>query len=141
MKRFTNANARHYRIEGKLEAGLILSGGEVKEVRTRGIQLTEAMVQLKDGEAYLVNASVAPYQFARTEAYDPKRTRKLLLKKGELSQLISKRRQGLTIIPLACYTKSGWIKILLGLGKKRKKVDKKRELIEKQARKEIKKHF
>jgi len=142
MKRFTNRNARKYHLIAKMEAGVVLSGAEVKAIKTRGLQLNEAIIQIRNGEAYLVNAVIAPYRFADNSNYDSRAPRKLLLKQKELAWLISKRREKLTIIPLACYTnKRGWIKLQIGLGKTKKKVDKKRELIKRQAEREIKKYL
>jgi len=139
MKRFVNRKARRYQILAKLEAGIVLSGAETKAIKTRGIQLGEALVQIRGGEAFLVNAVIPPYRFAAHANYDPKAPRKLLLKKTQLAWLISKRKEKLTIIPLACYTnKRGWIKIQLGLGRIKKKAERKRELIARQIKREIK---
>lgn len=139
MKRYRNPSARHYRIEERIEAGIVLSGQETKAVKTRGIQLNQATVQFNQGEAYLVNAVIAPYQFARSEDYNPSRSRKLLLRKSQLAWLLKRKKAKLTIIPLACYNKAGWIKVLLGIGKRKKKIDKKRELIKKEEEKRVKK--
>jgi len=142
MKRFTNRNAYRYRFIAKLEAGVLLTGAEVKAIRTRGIQLAESTVQIKDGEAFLINATIPVYPFSTDRSYDPQSSRKLLLQKRELSWLTAKRKEGLTIVPLSCYTtRRGWIKIKLGIGKIKKKVDRKRELIEKEAKREIKSYL
>jgi len=141
MKKFINHQAkRRYHILAKLEAGIALSGAETKSVKTRGIQLQEAVVQIKDGEAFLVNAVIAPYPYARNEDYDPRRPRKLLLKKSQLAWLISKRKEKLTIVPLSCYTNQrGWIKVEIALAKAKKKVDRRREIKEREIKREIKK--
>ena len=89
MKRRVNKNAyRLYRIEKKLEAGIVLTGAETKAVRTRGVELRDALVRIKEGEAYLVNAVIHPYPFARLEDQDPSRERKLLLNQGEIKKLM-----------------------------------------------------
>lgn len=120
MKKFINKNAyRIYQIQLKLEAGIILTGAEAKAVRTRGIELRNSLVQIKNGEAFLINALVHPYPFARIEEQEPSRSRKLLLKESEIKKLVEKKKAKLTIVPLACYTKGRWIKIQLGIGKKR----------------------
>jgi len=137
MTNFRNPSSRHYLITDKIEAGVSLLGSEVKSIKTRGIQLSEAVVQVKEGNLYLVNAHIAPYQFATDRGYDPKRARKLLLKRKEIALIIAKKRAKLTLVPLSCYTKRGWIKILLGIGRKKKKIEKKQELIAKETKKLI----
>ena len=142
MKRYTNRQARNYQIKAKLTAGVVLSGAETKAVKTRGIQLEGAIVQVKNGEFFLANAVIAPYPFATGRDYNPRQTRKLLLKKKEIVWLAARRREKLTIIPLACYTtKRGWIKIQLGLGRIKKKREKKQELIKREERRRIKRYF
>jgi len=135
-----NPSARRYFLTDRFEAGVVLTGQEVKAVKTKGIQLKEAYIHVKDGEAYLVNAHIPRYQSVPGQAYDPRISRKLLVKKKELSWLITKRKGKLTAIPISCYTKRGWIKILVGVGKKRRKVDRKRRLIEKQAKRQLQKY-
>lgn len=129
--RVDNPARRHYLITDKIEAGMVLTGAETKAIRTRGIQLKEAIVQIKEGEVFLVGAHIPVYPFAAKEGYQPKRERKLLLKKKEISWLFSKKKEKLTIIPLACYTKGRWIKVLLGVGRKKRKEEKKQEAIRK----------
>jgi len=137
MKRYLNTKARHHQILSKLEAGVVLTGAEVKSIKTRGIQLGGGFVQINNGEVFLINAIIAPYLCARQPNYDPGASRKLLLKEKEIAWLISQKKKKLTIIPLACYTRHGWIKIQLGIGRIKRKVDKKRELIAKQEKREI----
>lgn len=138
MKKIVNKNAyREYEIEDKLEAGIALTGAETKAIKTRGIQLRDAFVQIINGEPYLINAIIHPYPYARREDQQMDRRRKLLLKESEIKRLIEKKGQKLTIVPLACYTKGRWIKVLLGIGKRKKKHQKKKELIEKEIEKKI----
>ena len=138
MKKIVNKNAyRQYEIEDTLEAGIALTGAEAKAIRTRGIQLRDALVKIIDGEPYLINAVIHPYPFARREDQDMARSRKLLLKESEIKKLIVKKGQKLTIVPLACYTKGRWIKVLLGIGKKKTKQKRKQELIEKALERQI----
>ncbi len=141
MKRYLNPRARHYSIQSKLEAGVVLTGAEVKSVKTRGIQLGGALVQIKEGEVFLTNAVIAPYTFARQPDYEPGSPRKLLLKEKEIAQLLTQRKKKLTIVPVACYNKRGWIKVQLGIGKLKRKKDRKRELIKKQTEKDIKRQI
>ncbi len=141
MKRYSNQKARFYQIRSKLEAGIVLTGAEVKSIKTRGIQMGGALIQVKGSELFLTNAVIAPYAFARQPDYEPGSPRKLLLKEKEIAHLLTQKRKKLTIIPLACYTKRGWIKVQLGIGKLKRKKDRKRELIKKQTEKDIKKQI
>jgi SsrA-binding protein len=126
-----------YDILEKYEAGLVLLGHEVKSIKTGHISLKGAFVVLKGAggklpEAHLINAHIPLYKHAGSiKNYDPYRSRQLLLKKNELKYLVGKvREQGLTLAPIKIYTKRGFIKLEFGIGKGRKKIDK-RELIKK----------
>jgi len=126
-----NRRARFdYEILEKFEAGLKLAGHEVKSARAGKVSLKGAFVTIHQGEAYLTNAHISPYQPKNIPpSYDPTRPRKLLLKKKELKSLIGKQK-GLTIIPLKIYTKRHLIKLEIALAKGKKKIDK-REVIKK----------
>lgn len=115
-----------YHILEKFEAGIVLTGGEVKSLRAEKASLNDSFVHIKDGEAYLVNAHINPYQPADNRNYDPKRTRKLLLHKKEITSLLSKINQSnLTIVPVLCYTaKRGTVKVELALARGKKQYDK-----------------
>ncbi len=140
MKKIINKNAyRQYDIEEKIEAGIVLTGPEAKAIRTRGIELKDSLVKIINNQPYLVNAVIHPYPFARREDQEMDRSRKLLLKEAELKKLIQKKGQKLTIVPLACYTKGRWIKILLGIGKRKTKQKRKQELIEREIDRNIQK--
>lgn len=123
-----------YEILEKYEAGIELAGHEVKSVKTGKINLSGAYVIIRNNEVWLINADIPPYQPKNTpEGYNPKRTRRLLLTKKEIRELIGKTNQKtLTLLPLKAYTKGrkNLIKLEIGLGKSRKKSDK-RELIKK----------
>lgn len=121
-----------YEILERFEAGIVLTGQEVKSIRTGHISLAGAFVTLKGAEAWLTNAHVSPYKMAgNISDYDPTRPRKLLLRKTELASLIGKIKQkGLTLIPLRVYTKGNKIKLEFGIGRGKKKYEK-RELIKK----------
>ncbi len=129
--RVDNRTARYnYDILEKFEAGIDLLGPEVKSVRDGKISLNEAFVHLRDGEAYLVNAHIHPYQHS-LENISPTRSRKLLLHKKEVLSLASKAAAGgLTIVPLALYNKGNLFKVEIALAKGKKKWDK-REAIKK----------
>lgn len=118
-----------YAIEEKFEAGLVLTGGEVKSVKAGHVNLKESYAVIKDDEIWLLNTHISPYRFSRQEHNEPTRSRKLLLSKKEIKYLIGKiGAKGLTLVPLKIYLKHGLIKIELGLGKGRKRFDK-REVI------------
>jgi SsrA-binding protein len=125
-----------YEISEKYEAGLVLFGHEVKSVKTGHISIKEAYVTMKSAskqpEFVLTNAHIPQYSRASTiKAYEPTRPRKLLLNKNEIKKLIGKKKeQGLTLVPLKIYTKHNLIKLEFGLGKGKKKHDK-REAIKK----------
>lgn len=126
---------REYDIIEKYEAGIVLTGSEVKSVRKGNIQFKDAYVKLVGHRAVLLNAQIPLYQYAHPTDYDPRRTRQLLLHQDELIRLQTKCAQGgqLTIVPISCYTKGHLIKLEIGLarGKKtweRKKVEKERDV-------------
>ena len=128
-----NPKARFdYEILETLEAGLVLQGQEVKAIRTGKASIKGSYVKIFNNEAYLLGAQIAPYQPGNTpKDYDPQRTRKLLLKKSELKYLLGKSQErGLTLIPLKIFDHHGLIKLEIGIGKGKKKYDK-RESIKK----------
>ena len=126
-----------YEIFETYEAGLVLLGHEVKSIKTGHLSLKGAFVTIKAAakklpEVYLINAYIPLYKHAGSiKNYDPYRSRKLLLKKNEIKYLIGKaKEQGLTLVPIKIYTKHSFVKLEFGIGKGRKKVDK-REVIKK----------
>lgn len=122
-----NKPARHeFFIEDTFEAGLALEGWEVKSLRAGRIQLKESYVLLRNGEAWLFGAHISPLLSASTHVHpDPLRTRKLLLHRRELDQLIGAvERKGYTLVPLAMYWSKGRVKLEIGLGKGKKQHDK-----------------
>lgn len=121
-----------YDISDKYEAGIVLRGFEVKSVKTGHISLKGSFVTVKDNELYLTNANIPLYKHAgEIKNYDPTQPRKLLLHRAEIARLIGKSRaEGLTLVPIRVYTKRGLLKLEFGIGKGRKKHDK-REVIRK----------
>jgi SsrA-binding protein len=115
-----------YSISETYEAGIVLSGSEVKAIKTGHISLKESFVSVKGAELFLVNAHIPPYQPAGDiKNYDPTRPRKLLLKKSEINNLIGKMHsQGLTLVPIRVYTKKRLLKLEFGIGKGKKQYDK-----------------
>lgn len=115
-----------YVIGEKMEAGINLIGAEVKAVKLGHADLTGSHVRVMNSEAFLINAKIFPYEFARPENYDERRTRKLLLHKREIISLKSKSEgSGSAIVPISLYLKHGLIKLELGIGKGKKQFDKK----------------
>lgn len=121
----------NYQILDEFEAGIVLFGLEVKSIRAGQVSLKEAFATVRDGEIWLTNAHISSYKPAGIKDYDPTRSRKLLLNKKEIDSLTGKvLAGGVTLIPLKIYDSKGKIKVLLGLGKGKKKYDK-REAIKK----------
>ena len=125
--KITNKRAFYdYEISDRFEAGINLIGPEVKAVRLGHADLSGSHVRIVGSEAYLVNARIFPYAYARPENYDEKRTRKLLLHKAEIIALKSKiEGANLTLVPLSLYVHHGFIKAELAIGKGKRKYDKK----------------
>lgn len=135
-----NRRARFdYEILETLEAGVELLGHEVKSVALGRGTLAGSFAIVRGGECWLINAQIPPYQVGNTaESYDPVRTRKLLLKRGEIVTLTGQLDGGrITLVPLKMYRKRGIIKVLLGLARSRKKADKRSVLKERSARREM----
>jgi SsrA-binding protein len=135
MERIENKKARHdYSILETIEAGIVLSGSEVKSIRTHRATLDSAHVLILGNVAELLGMHIEPYQPKNMpESYDPKQSRKLLLSKKDMADLARKRTEsGLTVIPLSVYNKGRYIKVLLGLARGKKKHDK-RESLKKEA--------
>jgi SsrA-binding protein len=136
-----NKKAFHlYNIEEKIEAGLALTGSEVKSLRARNADLSDAYAAIKDGELFLYQAHIAEYKHAGYGGHEPKRTRKLLLHKHQIRRLRGKLvERGYTLIPISIYFKEGWAKVELGLAKGKRKFDRRRAIQEKDHRKAMRK--
>ena len=134
-----NRKARHeYSIEDKVEAGLELTGSEVKVLRNRQGNIAEAHVRFERGEAWLVDAHIPPYPQAHQFNHEPRRRRKLLLKKAEIERWHKRvREKGYTAVPLKLYFNGPWVKLEVGLGKGRKLHDKRDALKEKASRRDL----
>lgn len=128
MKIINRKFNREYREIEKYEAGISLIGSEVKSIRAGRIKLDDAFVRImEDGSACLINAEIPVYEFARSQNYDPKRTRKLLLHKKELIRLKTKMTSaGLTLAPKSCYNKGPLIKLEIALVKGRQDIEKRK---------------
>lgn len=138
-----NKKAYHnYFISDVLEAGISLSGSEVKSIRAGHMSIDESFVQIIDNEVFLKNAYIKTYEQSKSFLLDEKRNRKLLLHSKEISKLDRKiKEKGFTIVPLKVYFKNHLVKIEIGLGKGKKLFDKKQDLIEKSVQREIDRAF
>ena len=130
-----------YHIEDKFDAGLVLKGTEVKSLREGNISIVDSFAKIEDGEVFLYNMHITPYKEGNIFNPSPHRKRKLLLHKSEIKRLSGKLvLKGLTLIPLKVYFCSrGWAKVELGLAKSKKLFDKRREIKERDQKREIRK--
>src|SRR5271170_4660036 len=137
-----NRRARHeYHILESLEAGLALTGTEVKSIRAGGVSLGEAYARFRDGEAWLLGMHVPPYKQGSFSNVEPNRPRKLLLKKAQIEDLQSKvKEKGLTIVPLRMYFTRGIVKVQLGLARGKKVWDKREDVAKRDVEREIARH-
>ncbi len=134
----TNRRARHdYAISDTYEAGLVLTGTEVKSLRAGKANLTDAYAEVRDGEVWLVNLHIPEYDQGTWANHEPRRTRKLLLHAQEISRLIGKTKQsGLTLVPMQLYFKDGKAKVEIGLGRGKKAYDKRQDLAAREAKRD-----
>ena len=133
IKIIANNSKAHfnYFLEGFLECGIELRGSEIKSIRRSGASLHDSYVVVRDGEAYLLNMHIAPYENGNIFNHEPNRTRKLLLHKKEIIKMEQKAaEQSMTIVPTKVYLKKGRLKVEIALGKGKKLFDK-RETIKK----------
>jgi SsrA-binding protein len=133
-----NRKARHnYDIEDTYEAGIVLTGTEVKSLRAGRASLVDGYAEVRDGEVWLRNVHIPEYDQGSWTNHEPRRSRKLLMRRDEISRLIGKTRErGLTLIPLSLYFKDGYAKVEIALAKGKKTHDKRQALVEKQAKRE-----
>ena len=134
-----NKKARHdYELGDRYEAGMVLTGTEVKSLRLGKANLTDAYVRLINGEAYMIGAHISPYPWAYFDNHDPLRKRKLLLRHQELKRLYGRlNEQGYSLIPLRLYFKDGLAKAELALARGKKSHDKRHSLKEADAKREM----
>ncbi len=121
-----NKKARHdYAILNTYEAGLVLTGTEIKSIRAKRVNLTDGFAQVRNGEAWLMNIHISEYTQGNRFNHDPLRNRKLLLHKKEIARLAGETQdKGITIVPLRIYLKNGFAKVLLGVAKGKHEYDK-----------------
>ncbi|GAA0744651.1 SsrA-binding protein SmpB [Clostridium oceanicum] len=134
-----NRKARHdYFVEEKYEAGIELVGTEVKSIRAGKANLKDSYAEVRNGEVFVRNMHISPYEQGNIFNKDPLRDRKLLLHKSEIDKLIGyTTQQGYTLVPLTLYLKHGRVKVALAVAKGKKNYDKRQSLIEKSAKRDI----
>jgi SsrA-binding protein len=135
----TNRKAgRDFHLEAKYEAGLVLAGTEIKSIRAGRVNLSDGYVQPRDGELWLFNVHIAPYDPAGRYGHEPLRPRKLLLHRREINRLISRvQTRGYTIVPTRLYLKSGRAKIEIALARGKRKYDKREAIAKRDAQREM----
>lgn len=134
-----NRKARHdYHIEQVFEAGIALTGTEIKSVRAARVQLKDSFARVQDGELLLYNVHISPYEQGNRFNHEPERTRKLLMGRLEILKLNGLiRERGYSLVPLSIYLKGGWAKVELALVKGKKNYDKREDLKKKDAAREV----
>jgi SsrA-binding protein len=135
-----NRKARHeYLIEDSFEAGIALTGTEIKSVRSGKVSLAEAYARIEGGEAWLIGANIAPWEGGNRANHEPKRRRKLLLHRDEILDLQTKTRaKGLTLVPLKMYISGRSLaKLEIGLGRGKQHHDRRRDIAERDSRREM----
>jgi SsrA-binding protein len=134
-----NRRARHdYELLDRLEAGIALTGTEVKSLRDGRVQLGQAYADVRDGEIWLVGASIDEYAQGNIANHDPDRDRKLLLHRREIDSLYGKvRERGLTLVPTRLYFRNGRVKVELALARGRERIDKRRAIADRDAKRQM----
>ena len=135
----TNRKARHdYIIEDTFEAGLVLTGSEIKSIRAGQVNLRDSYATIRDGELWLINTHIASYKQAGHQNHEPRRERKLLMHRREINRLAGKlQEKGLTLVPLQIYLKNSRAKIELGLARGKRLHDKRQAMRERDDRRQM----
>ena len=134
-----NPTARHnYEILDTFEAGIVLTGTEIKSIRNGKVNIKDTYVIIKNGEAYILGMHISPYEHGNIYNKDPLRDRKLLLQKKEIFKLYGMVKQkGISLIPLSLYFKGSKVKVEIGIGKGKKLYDKREDMAKKDAERQI----
>ena len=135
----TNRKAAHdFNLEDRYEAGLVLKGTEIKSIRVGRVNLSDGYAQPQDGELWLFNVHIAPYDPSGRYSHEPCRPRKLLLHRREINRLISRvQERGYTIVPLRMYLKDGRAKVEIALARGKRKYDKRQAIAKQDAQREV----
>ncbi len=138
-----NPIARHnYNINDTVEAGIVLTGTEIKSIRSGKVNLKDSYASIENGEVYIHSMHISPYEHGNIFNKDPLRDRKLLLNKNEIRKLVGQIKQkGYTLIPISLYFKGSFVKVELGIGTGKKLYDKREDLKKKDAEMYIKRHM
>lgn len=136
---FNNKRANFdYELLERFEAGLVLRGTEIKSIRSHKASLQQSFVQARNGELWLVDANIAPYDYGNTQNHDPVRPRKLLLHKREISTILEGLSQkGLTVVPTRLYLRDGRAKIEIALARGKRKHDKRADIAKRDADRQV----
>ena len=137
--RIRNKKARYnYHLGETIEAGLVLEGSEVKALREGKCNLDEAFARIEDGEVRLYNMHIGPYNEAGQFGHDPRRVRKLLLKKREITRFLGRAvEKGMTLIPVTVYFKRGWAKVELAIARGKREYDKREAIKQRDHEREV----
>lgn len=128
----------NYTIENKLEAGIVLTGTEIKSVRSGKVNLKDSYAIIKNGEVYIIGMHISPYEHGNIFNKDPLRNRKLLLNRREINKLqVLTKQKGYSLVPLNLYFKGSLVKVELGVGKGKKLYDKRQDIAKKDAERRI----
>ncbi len=135
----TNRKAFHdYLIFDRFDAGIVLTGTEIKSIRQGAFNLKDSFAKIEDGEIFLYNMHISPYEQGNRNNHEPERTRKLLLKKQEIMKILGKiKKENYTIVPLELYLSHGFAKIEIGLAKGKKLYDKRESITKKTQERDI----
>jgi SsrA-binding protein len=135
----TNRKARHdYHIDDTFEAGIALTGTEIKSIRAGRVSLRDSYATVKEGELWLLNTHIAPYLHGTYANHEPRRPRKLLMHRREINRITGKlQEKGFTLVPLRLYLKNNLAKVELGLARGKKQYDKRAALRQRETRREI----
>lgn len=138
-----NPTARHnYTIEDTMEAGIVLTGTEIKSIRNGKVNMKDTYANIKNGEVFIYGMHISPYEHGNIYNKDPLRTRKLLLTRREINKLYGLIKQkGYSLIPISLYFSGNFLKIELGVGKGKKLYDKREEIAKKDAQRRIQQHM
>ena len=138
-----NKKARHdFAVEETYEAGLVLKGTEIKAIRGGRVNLKDSFARVQNGEVFLHNMHISPYEQGNRHNHEPLRTRKLLLHRKQINKLIGDTKQeGYSLVPLKLYLKNGYAKVLIGLARGKKKYDKREDLKRKEAKRDVERAF
>lgn len=138
-----NPTARHnYTIEDTIEAGIVLTGTEIKSIRNGKVNMKDTYANIKNGEVFIYGMHISPYEHGNIYNKEPLRTRKLLLTRREINKLVGLIKQkGYSLIPISLYFSGNFLKIELGIGKGKKLYDKREEIAKKDAQRRIQQHM